>query len=313
MPPHLITNPTNGFAHKAGIHLDAIIRFGPQKYELLSPAVVGNRRNLIIGTVLSGKTDRTGRPEVRAALRLGGRMILVKAGGGEAVNWAGLAADIAEVRATEPVIVVHGAHALRDALAARLGVPVRKVVSPSGVTSVYTDEEALEVFLMAYAGVANKRIVAQLLRRGVNAVGLSGVDGRLWQATAKKDLLVRENGKTKLLRNNLTGRVDKVNAGLLRLLLESGYVPVISAPAISEEGEIVNTDNDTAAAVLAEQMGIERLVFLFEAPGLLERPEPARDARPPHTPGLARRVHGVRRGPDEKEAPGREARLRGRR
>ncbi len=58
MPPHLITNPTNGFAHKAGIHLDAIIRFGPQKYELLSPAVVGNKRNMVIGTILSGKTDR---------------------------------------------------------------------------------------------------------------------------------------------------------------------------------------------------------------------------------------------------------------
>jgi acetylglutamate/LysW-gamma-L-alpha-aminoadipate kinase len=199
-------------------------------------------------------------------------MILVKAGGGEAVNWAGLAADIAEVRVVEPVIVVHGAHALRDALAARLGVPVRKVVSPSGVTSVYTDEEALEIFLMAYPGVANKRVVAQFVSRGVNAVGLSGVDGRLWQATAKKDLLVRENGKTKLLRNNLTGRVDTVNVGLLRLLIDNGYVPVISAPAISAEGEIVNTDNDTAAAVLAEQMGIERLVFLFEAPGLLKDP-----------------------------------------
>jgi [amino group carrier protein]-L-2-aminoadipate/L-glutamate 6-kinase len=204
-------------------------------------------------------------------------MILVKAGGGETVNWPGLAADIAAVRETESVIVIHGAHFLRDTLAARLGVPVRKVVSPSGVTSVYTDEEALDVFLMAYPGLANKRIVAHFVRSGVNAVGLSGVDGRLWQAKAKKDLLVRENGKTKLLRKNLTGRVDSVNVGLLRLLIEGGYVPVLSAPAISEEGEIVNTDNDGAAAVLAEQMGIERLVFLFEAPGLL------RDPRRPET------------------------------
>ena len=58
----------------------------------------------------------------------------------------------------EPVVVVHGAHDLRDALAARLGVPVRTVVSPSGVSSVYTDDDALEVFLMAYPGAANKRI-----------------------------------------------------------------------------------------------------------------------------------------------------------
>jgi homocitrate synthase len=70
MPPHLITNPTNGFAHKAGIHLDAIVKFGPQKYELLSPQVVGNRRNLIIGTVLSGKTDERDVRKLEA--RLGG-------------------------------------------------------------------------------------------------------------------------------------------------------------------------------------------------------------------------------------------------
>ena len=199
-------------------------------------------------------------------------MILIKAGGGEANNWDGLAADIAEVRTAEPVILVHGAHALRDSLAARLGVPVKKVVSPSGVTSVYTDEEALDVFLMAYSGVANKRIVAGLARHGVEAVGLSGVDGRLWQAKAKKDLMVRENGKTKLIRDNRTGRVEKINVGLLRLLIDAGYVPVVSAPAISEEGEIVNTDNDGAAAAMAQQMGIERLVFLFEAPGLLRDP-----------------------------------------
>lgn len=56
MPPHLMTNPANGFAHKAGIHLDALIKFGPQKYECLSPAVLGNHRTLILNTPISGKT-----------------------------------------------------------------------------------------------------------------------------------------------------------------------------------------------------------------------------------------------------------------
>jgi len=55
MPPHLITNPTNGFAHKAGIHLDAMVKFGPHKYELFSPAIVGNKRKLVLHTLLSGK------------------------------------------------------------------------------------------------------------------------------------------------------------------------------------------------------------------------------------------------------------------
>jgi len=56
MPPHLLTNSNNGFAHKAGIHLNAVLRFGPQKYEPLPPGVIGNRRNLVINTLISGRT-----------------------------------------------------------------------------------------------------------------------------------------------------------------------------------------------------------------------------------------------------------------
>ncbi len=56
MPLNLMTNTSNGFAHKAGIHLDALRRFGPHKYELFSPKVIGNERNLVIRTIVSGKT-----------------------------------------------------------------------------------------------------------------------------------------------------------------------------------------------------------------------------------------------------------------
>jgi len=56
MPPHLVTNPENGFAHKAGIHLDALIKFGPRKYECLSPEVFGNKRTMVIDSFISGKT-----------------------------------------------------------------------------------------------------------------------------------------------------------------------------------------------------------------------------------------------------------------
>ncbi len=203
-------------------------------------------------------------------------MILVKAGGGASLNWEGIALDLAELHQSVPLILVHGANALRNEIAGRLGIALRTVVSPSGVTSVYTDREALDVFLMAYAGLANKRIVALLQRHGLQAVGLSGVDGRLWEAKAKKDLLVKDNGRTKLLRNNLTGRVERINTGLLGLLLDHGYVPVLCAPAISPEHEIVNTDNDAAAATMAAALRFRTIVFLFEEPGFLQdadRPE----------------------------------------
>jgi len=200
-------------------------------------------------------------------------MILIKAGGGKAINWEGISRNIAELIASEPVVLVHGASAWRDEIAARLSIPVKKVISPSGISSVYTDAEAIDVFLMAYAGLVNKRVVARLQAHGVNALGLTGVDGRLWQAKAKKDILVRDGGKTKLLRDNLTGRVERVNGGLLRLMIDHGYCPVVCAPAISYEGEIVNTDNDIAAAVMAEELGIKTMVYLFEAPGLLQDPD----------------------------------------
>lgn len=196
-------------------------------------------------------------------------MLLVKTGGGKGIHWDGVCRDIAEIRASEPVILVHGANAQRNELAARLSVPVRTVISPSGIASVYTDAEAIEIFLMAYAGLANKQIVARFQKHGVNAVGLCGVDGRLWRAKAKKEILVEDGGKTKLLKGNLTGRVETINAGLLRLLLDNDYLPVVCAPALSYENEIVNTDNDTAAAAMAVSLNIERIVYLFEAPGLL--------------------------------------------
>jgi acetylglutamate/LysW-gamma-L-alpha-aminoadipate kinase len=210
--------------------------------------------------------------------RLMSGLLLIKAGGGKNINWNGIARDIADLYPTRKIVLIHGASVLRDEIATRLGIPVKRVVSPSGVTSIYTDREGLDVFLMAYAGLANKRIVADLQRHGVNAVGLSGVDGRLWQARAKKEILSRENGKTKLLRDNLTGRVEAVNIDLLKILLDHGYLPVLCAPAITAEGEIVNTDNDWAAAVVAGELGIKKMIFLFEAPGLLknaDRPDSA--------------------------------------
>jgi len=97
-------------------------------------------------------------------------MILVKAGGGKNIDWDTIGRDLAGFEGREQFVIVHGASVLRDEIAARLSIPVRTVVSPSGIPSVYTDKEAIEVFLMAYAGVANKTIVASLRKHGLDAV-----------------------------------------------------------------------------------------------------------------------------------------------
>ncbi len=196
-------------------------------------------------------------------------MILIKVGGGKTINWDFIAEDIARLQKKEDIAVVHGASVKRDEIANKLGSPTKTVTSPSGITSVYTDEKAIEIFLMVYSGLVNKQIVATLQKHGVNTVGLSGVDGKLWQAKAKKELLVKDGNKTKLIRDNKTGRVEKINTDLIKILIKNKYIPVISAPAISFENEIVNTDNDWAAAVMAGALKADTLVYLFEAPGLL--------------------------------------------
>ena len=133
------------------------------------------------------------------------------------------------------------------------GIPIKKITSPSGISSVYTDKKVIDVFLMTYCGLINKKIVSILQRFGVNAIGLSGVDGRLWEAKRKDVVYSLEKGRTKLIKDNLTGKVERVNSRLLMLLCKNGYVPVLCPPAISFDNEIVNTDNDTAVAVLADR------------------------------------------------------------
>lgn len=197
-------------------------------------------------------------------------MLVVKIGGAKVINWDFVCEDLASIVKREEVVVVHGASATRDEIAKSLGIPTKTITSPSGVTSVYTNEEALDVFLMVYCGLVNKKLVVRMQMHGINAVGLSGIDGRLWQAKRKDVIYSKENGKTKIIRDNLSGRVEKVNTKLIKLLLKNKYIPVICPPAISFEHQALNTDNDFAAAVMAGALGAERFVILFDQPGLLK-------------------------------------------
>lgn len=197
-------------------------------------------------------------------------MYLLKIGGGKNINLPAVCADIAALIARgEKIVIVHGASATRDEIATKMGVPTKTITSPSGVCSVYTDAAAMDVFLMAYPGLLNKKIVAALQKQGVNAVGLSGIDGRLWEAKRKEAVYAVEGEKTRLIKDNLTGKVQQVNAGLITLLVDHGYVPVVCPPALSLERDVVNTDNDFATAVMAEALGITEMVVLFEAAGML--------------------------------------------
>jgi acetylglutamate/LysW-gamma-L-alpha-aminoadipate kinase len=194
-------------------------------------------------------------------------MMIVKIGGGEAIHLDGIAADLAEVK--ENMILVHGANALRDGLARRLGIEKKVLTSVSGYSSVYSDEQAIDLQMAAYAGIRNKRIVELLQRHGMNAVGLSGVDGRVIQGKRNAGIRVREGGKLKMV-HDFSGKPQSVNKILLDFLLSHGYVPVLSVPIVDENGYAINSENDDIVAVLADAFHPEKIIQLIEAPGFLE-------------------------------------------
>lgn len=194
-------------------------------------------------------------------------MFVVKIGGSKGINLQYVLEDIA--RQTEPLVLVHGASDELNQISTQLGKPPQMVTSPSGFTSRYTDSETLDIFAMVYCGKLNTRIVETLQQLGVNAVGLSGVDGRLLEGKRKDRVRIVENGRTRILRDDYTGKVERANVDLLRILLENNYLPVISPPAISYKGEVINVDGDRAAAVLANALGADRLIILSNTPGFL--------------------------------------------
>lgn len=199
-------------------------------------------------------------------------MIVAKIGGSAGVNLDAVADDAAAlVHSGERLVIVHGASHATDMLCERLGIPIRTITSPSGHASRRTDPPTLEAFRMACRGLMNQAIVERLVRRGVNAVGLSGVDAHLWEGTRKSAIRSMEDGRVVLVRDDRSGTVERVNVPLLRTLLDAGFVPVLSPPAISREGEAINVDADRAAAITASALGAHALLLLSNVRGLLER------------------------------------------
>ena len=197
-------------------------------------------------------------------------MIVIKVGGGKDLNVDAIVADVAALRAAgRELILVHGGAETTNEVAAALGHPPEFVTSESGYVSRRTDRRTLEIFEMVYCGQLNKMWVEKLQRAGVNAVGLSGLDGRIFEGTRKETLRVRMDGKRMVLRDDWTGTVERVNAGLLRLLLGAGYLPVLTPPGASDAGEAINVDGDRAAAMVAAAFDAAALVILSNVPGLL--------------------------------------------
>jgi acetylglutamate/LysW-gamma-L-alpha-aminoadipate kinase len=193
-------------------------------------------------------------------------MRIIKIGGAKGTDLSYLMEDLKD---QSDYILVHGGSDEMNRISEELGKSPRIIRSPSGHVSRYTDRETLDILKMTYSGSINKRIVEEMRSRGINALGLTGLDGGLLKGRRKTAIRSVENGRVKIIRDDNSGKVEEVNTKLLRFLIDSGYIPVITIPISSEEGRALNADADRVAAAVASAMGAEELILLTNQPGLL--------------------------------------------
>ena len=163
------------------------------------------------------------------------------------------------------ICVVHGGGKQLSDLARKLGIE-QTIIEGRRVT----DDATLEMAKMIFAGKINTDILAALRHRGIEAVGLSGVDGNIVHAEKRppKEILNRETGVKDKVDFGHVGDVVQINARLLTVLLDHGYLPVISSLGADDEGMVFNINADTIAAEIAVQLQAEKLVLLSDVDGL---------------------------------------------
>lgn len=187
------------------------------------------------------------------------KLYVIKIGGNIIDDEAKLAAFLSSFAAIEGrKILIHGGGKLATKLAAQLGVEQQMIDGRR-----ITDAETLKIVTMAYAGLINKNIVAQLQSKGCNAIGLSGADGNIIQSHKRVHATIDYG---------FVGDVDAVNTSLLKGLLEQDLKLVLAPVTHDKEGQLLNTNADTIAQEVAQAMSTlydVQLIYSFEKPGVL--------------------------------------------
>ena len=120
-----------------------------------------------------------------------------------------------------------------------------------------TDKETVDIVQMVLAGKINKTLVNLIQMKGGHAVGLSGIDGGIIEATMKDEAL------------GYVGQITKIRPQPIQDLLEKHYIPVISTVASARQGNTYNSNGDTAAARIAGALNAERLIMMTDIAGIL--------------------------------------------
>jgi len=164
-------------------------------------------------------------------------------------------------------VIVHGGGPQIDATMKRMGIQAQFV---AGLR--VTDAETMDIVEMVLGGKLNKEIVALINVHGGQAVGLSGKDANLIVAT-KKQLYrpLTPGGPLELVDLGQVGEVRTINTAIIDVLGSQGFMPVISPTGVGEQGESYNINADTVAGDIAAALKAEKLLFLTDVAGILDR------------------------------------------
>ena len=201
--------------------------------------------------------------------KFAGKTFVVKFSGKVTENKENLASLVEELALLHQVgirvCVIHGGGKQLTELAEKLGV-VQTVIAGRRVT----DDETLELAMMIFRGKINTEILAQFRRRGIQAVGLSGIDGGVVKAVKRppRDITNKETGETESIDFGHVGDVVEVNASLINILLDNNYLPIISSLGADDDGRVFNINADTIAAEIAADLQAEKLILLTDVNGI---------------------------------------------
>ncbi|MGI9365858.1 MAG: acetylglutamate kinase [Rhizobiaceae bacterium] len=200
-----------------------------------------------------------------------GNTIVIKYGGhamGNADLGKAFARDVALLRQSgvEP-IVVHGGGPQIGAMLERMGIE-----SEFKAGMRVTDKATVEIVEMVLAGSINKNIVADFNAEGARAIGLCGKDGNMVRARKMRRTQRDPNSNIEqLIDLGFVGEPEKIDVSVLNTVTSSGLIPIIAPVAFGSDGETYNVNADTFAGALAGALGANRMLFLTDVPGVLDK------------------------------------------
>jgi acetylglutamate kinase len=203
--------------------------------------------------------------------RFAGKTIVVKYGGNAMTEdhlMASFARDIVLMKLVgmNPVVVHGGGPQIGDLLK-RVGKESEFV---QGMR--VTDTETMDIVEMVLGGLVNKEIVNLIHQHGGNSVGLTGKDGNL--IMAKKLKLTKytpDMDEPEIIDIGHVGEVSRINTGVIDMLIQGDFIPVIAPVGVDEEGHSYNINADLVAGKVAEALQAEKLMLLTNTPGLLNK------------------------------------------